>query len=477
VLQGDGLPATGEFNIDQINVGHVYLGDVLNYSVTLRNSGELPFDFSLVPRTLPDLVFRFSPSGGHLSPRESREVVVTFEATRVGQFNETFEYQIEGGEGRGNPTITLYGRVVGSSFRISPDVVDFGTVSVGFLYAREFLLENVTEIPFDFHFALEHSNTFESREFVITPNEGTLGKLGKQKVRIEFIPISLQTYHVNLLLDSPRFGERLAVVPMQALCFCPDVSIVNTLVECGPLFINHEHTEDLLMRNATLFPAKFEFIDVDDESTLDAKVTVGKYRGVVVANRDSPLPIFIRPLQLGELDILRHIRIFGSAAEPLPFRIKGTCVGPNIRFSSQKIDFGAIKVLNEAKSVLDLFNDSLIPAFYHSTIQSDKNIFRIAKTDGEIAPGETDHLEIMAFLDDTIAFSGKLSLFFHYLSPKALDISAKGTGTALVSSIDMNEINFDHMFTCEPATRTFTLENKGRRPQEVKWNRAKAQLE
>jgi hydrocephalus-inducing protein len=104
-------------------------------------------------------------------------------------------------------------------------------------------------------------------------------------------------------------------------------------------------------------------------------------------------------------------------------------------------------------------------------------MFRIAKTDGEIPPGETEHLEIVALLDDTIAFSGKLSLVFRYLSPMALDICAKGTGTALVSSIDMSEIDFDHMFTGESVTRTFTLENKGRRPQEVKWNQTTAQLE
>jgi hypothetical protein len=71
VLEGDGLPATGEFYIEHTNVGHICLGDVQNYGVQLRNSGELPFTFSLMERELPFLMFAFSPAGGRLSPGDS----------------------------------------------------------------------------------------------------------------------------------------------------------------------------------------------------------------------------------------------------------------------------------------------------------------------------------------------------------------------------------------------------------------------
>jgi hypothetical protein len=112
VLEGDGLPATGEFYIEHINVGHNCLGDVQNYGIQLQNSGELSFTFSLMERELPFLKFTFSPAGGRLSPGDSRQVAITFEATRVGQFNETFAYQIEGVTSRANSTVTIYGRVV-----------------------------------------------------------------------------------------------------------------------------------------------------------------------------------------------------------------------------------------------------------------------------------------------------------------------------------------------------------------------------
>jgi hypothetical protein len=41
----------------------------------------------------------------------------------------------------------------------------------------------------------------------------------------------------------------------------------------------------------------------------------------------------------------------------------------------------------------------------------------------------------------------------------------------------MDEINFDNMLTCQEVVRTFTLENQGRRPQEVKWPPVKPKLQ
>jgi hypothetical protein len=177
-------------------------------------------------------------------------------------------------------------------------------------------------------------------------------------VNIEFIAVSLGSYQVNLLLDSTRVEERLAVIPMRVNCFCSDVSIVNTFLDVGSLFMNHEYTEPLLLRNSTSFLAKFEFMDVEDASAFEAKVTVGKYRGDVVAGRDNPLPVFIRPLQLGEFNMVRQIRIFGSSERPLPFPINGIAVGPRIKLSCDTIEFWVIKVLQVTKTVVTVLSDS-----------------------------------------------------------------------------------------------------------------------
>ena len=476
-IRGEGLPATADLSIDQINIGHVYLGKVMHYEIALNNLGQLPFSYSLIERKLPFLVFRFSPDRGHLTVGESKKIIITFEATRVGQFNESFEFQIEGVEGRERPKITLYGRVIGPSLKLSRDLLDFGTVSVGFLYRQEFDLENVTGISCDFSFALEHDSTFEAREFSIIPNEGIIEGDSKKRIVVEFIPINVKDYKVNLILESIRFEERLATIPMISTCICPPVSIVTEEINLGRAFIDHQYTLDLVMRNTTKFPAKFEFIEADDESTLDATVTVGKYRGVVPEDCESHLPVFIKPIQLGHLDMVRYIRIIGSSEPPMAFRIKGLCVGPNVKLSMDEVNFGDIGVLHDVRMTLDILNDSLIPAPYHADMDCETGVFRIEEADGVIEPGETLQLPVIAFLDDTIQFTGKITLTFRYLAPIVVNVSGKGTGTAIVSSIDMRKIDFSYIFTSEPVVKTFVLENKGRRRQELKWTQAKPKVE
>jgi hypothetical protein len=156
VLEGDGLPATGEFNIEQINVGHICLGDVQNYGVQLRNSGELPFTFSLVERELPFLKFVFHRRAAVFLRAILGKLLL--HSRRRALASSTRHLRTKLRVSRAGPTVTIYGRVVGPTFRFSKELVDFKTVSVGFLYSEEMELENVNEIPFEFHFsrALAH---------------------------------------------------------------------------------------------------------------------------------------------------------------------------------------------------------------------------------------------------------------------------------------------------------------------------------
>jgi hypothetical protein len=69
------------------------------------------------------------------------------------------------------------------------------------------------------------------------------------------------------------------------------------------------------------------------------------------------------------------------------------------------------------------------------------------RSDGEIKPGES---EVFALLDNTITFTGKITVFVEYRASISLEITAKGNRTALVSSIKMSAIDFDYVFTGEP---------------------------
>ncbi|OHT07736.1 hypothetical protein TRFO_24015 [Tritrichomonas foetus] len=197
-FQGEGLPATASFSVDQINLGHVSLEKRYEYRVFLKNTGKIPLEYCLVERKLPFLVFDFSPSRGYLNVNDSVAIHILLDANHVGQFNETFEFKIINIEDRPGPKITLFGRVIGPTFKMSDDKINYGTVSYGFLYTNELELHNTSDIPFDFRFSLTHDSSFECREFNVIPDQGTIPSYSSQKVKVDFIPISIKDYSAKL---------------------------------------------------------------------------------------------------------------------------------------------------------------------------------------------------------------------------------------------------------------------------------------
>ena len=547
-----GIPAAAEFNIDQINIGHISLDKRYEYKIFLKNIGNIPLDFMLVEKTIQShLSIELSPERGHLEVDESAPIFIKLDASRVGQFNETFEYKIissiperndeediykqieddyceeedenclifDDAMSRPGPSISIYGRVIGPTFEISKKKIDFGTVSYGFLYTQDFEIQNKSEIPLDYNFNLLPDKSYESREFKIDPNTGTIPKFSTQVFRVNFIPISIQDYNVRLIMESEKFPEKLASLLITATCVCPEITFKEPIIDLGPIFYKHTYTTYITFVNKTNNSSKFEFVDdSDDQSRLEATVSLGKFTGIIQPNGDSEVPVYVTPLQLGYLTISRYVRIFGSDDQPLKFTFKCLCTGPNIKMSipqqeknednlsqttskdntsikdnasisSRKspkkkehkppkegvveiVNFGAIPVLEETETILEVFNDSLISAPFHVDLENSyksPNAFSISITDGEFQPGEVINFPIKAFLNDCLTFNAKLIFQFKLLNPIIVNLRAKGKGSAIVSSIEMKEIDMGFLFTGSPVFKNFELRNYGKRNQEIKW--------
>ena len=475
VLKGVGLPPTVAFDVAEINIGHVLLDSDLEYRVKLMNVGDVEVSFEYVERQVEHLKFDFSPKSGKLAKGESVAVSIRFLANYVGQFSESFSYRVVGVED-GFAKVSLYGRVIGPSFSLNRESVNFGTLSFGFLYSEEIVIENTSDIAFDYALKLEPDPSFDAREFSITPSYGSIPKKGKHVVKVEFIPIFIQQYHVTLNIEGVKFGEILARIPITATCLSPPVSLEQDLLDLGSLFINHEYTFTLGMANDTDFPAKFEFLETDDPSTLDASLHFPKIRGVIGAHSVSRLPIRVKPMQLGHITLHRCVKTFGSDGPPMQYTLKMLCTGPKIEFSTNLVDFGTVNVLDDIVQDLYIKNNSLITTSYTIDIQND-SIFRAEPRQATIGPGETLVMKIVANLNDVITFTGKIIFRFEYLSPIIIDLKARGKGTTIVSTIDMTCLCLGNVFTVEPTVRRFVLHNKGRRSQELKWVQQKAAIE
>ncbi|OHT16514.1 hypothetical protein TRFO_41759 [Tritrichomonas foetus] len=474
-INANGLQPTAEFSVDQIDLAHINLDKPKTFQVNLINTGKVPFDFELEKRTPVHLKFKFSPTSGHLDVGQSIPVTIDFAANYVGQFNETFTYHIVGFS-QGHPSISIYGRVIGASYQISKDLIDFGNVSYGFLYTQEFEITNSSGIPFDFALSLKQDKSFDAREFSINPSIGSIPKFSKQIVKVEFIPIFVQDYSVTLNIEGTKSEEQLGSIKLVARSLCPEISIQDNIIDLGNIFIHHEYTTSVSLVDDTDFPAKFEFIEIDDQSSLDMKVVFLKYRGSIGPHTTAMCPIKVTPKQLGHIELQRSIRIYGSNFPPIPYTIKALCTGPNLLFPSNIIDFGGTPVLQDIVKIFPIKNDSLIPAIFSFEIKGE-SMFRIEPKSGIIEPGKTLDLNVIANLDDSINYSEKLFMSVKYLTTMTFEIKAKGTGTAIVSSIDMKLIDLGYVFTSQPAIINFTLTNNGRRNQELKWGQQKAKIE
>ena len=476
-MTGNGLPPDVAFDFSQINVGHVCLRKHYEYRLNITNQGQVPARFSFVRRESPYGI-DFSPADGVLEVGETKQMRVLFGALKVGMFRENFDFETEyNGIKGGVVTLTICGRILGPSFQLSRHALDFGVVGYGFLYSQEFEITNVSEIPFDFHFRFVASQKFETRELAVVPDEGVLEANSTMTIKVDFIPITVQDYNVQMLMESTSIDGPLATINIRAVCICPVISAVTREIDLGRIYIGHEYATTVELLDETMHPAKFEFVEATDQSILQAKVTCAKVQGVLNANQVSRLPISFTALQLGHMIITRYFKILGSNMPPISVDFKALSVGPDLDMSVSEVNFGPVGVLYDVTRIVKITNNSLIEAPFTATMESASLVFRIPEDRGVIIPGETLDFVVLAHLDDTLTFNGQLTFFFKNLLPIKMNVRAKGTGTAIVPSIDMSGFDLGYLFTKQPITTTFVLENCGRRNQTIKWTQQKPKLE
>lgn len=475
-LHGCGLQPDAKFNVDSINIGHVALESILEYQVKMTNVGLVEIDFTIEKKKDNEMTFEFNPDHGIIPIGQSIAINIKFIANAVGSFSEVFTFLIKGAT-KFLPTLTLYGRVIGPSFLIGTKSINFGTISFGFLYSQTFDIENKSQIPFDYTLRLLQDGSFSRREFTITPACGTIEAYTKQPIKLEFIPTLIKNYNVEIHFDISKFGKSLAIIPITASCICPVVRIENPEVDLGNLFINHPYTSSIQITDESQYPAKYEFIPSNDTSQLQAKTEVRKPNGSIEPLQTSDFRFTITPTQLGPIYITQYIKIYGSDDPPLPFVIKAVCTGPNIVLSTPLINFGSVQLLKDSTYILKVQNKSLIQANFTANITGPNGGFSVSPDNGQIPPNATLELNVTTNMDDNIQFAGKLNLIFEHLNPIVVELKANGIGSPVVPSIDMSEIKMGCIFTERPVIKRIIFDNRGRKPQEIRWVQQKPKVE
>lgn len=466
-LQGSGIPPHAELNLELINTGHICFDRSYQYQALLRNSGQIPYEFEIEDYSNRQIGFEFKPDRGTVNVGATVPININVLANRIGLFNEQFTVRIIGAE-YVSPKLWVRGRVIGPTFDIVPKSVNFGTVSFGFLYTQTLEITNDSDIPFDFQLVIHQDPTFRLSEVSVLPDHGIVQKFSKTKVKLEFLPVDLKEYSINLDVMSPEYEKPLMTIPVKAHCICPEVTVEKTEIDVGQVFIGKKTPVDVRICNRTGFPAKYEYIEPTDPTILEASFEIEKRTGDIPAFKTTEVKFYITPKIIGSIQLIRYLKILGSKLNPLSFLVHADSVGPIINYAEKEIDFGVMTVLNENIYDLVFENRSTINADYKVCVRG--KCFSIDENTGTIEPNSTHVFKIKSRLTDALTFTGEFFIIIEHLTPITIPLKAKGRGSPIVSSINMSKIDFGYSFVDDVITKQFTLSNHGTRPLEVKWD-------
>ncbi len=107
-----------QLSLEELDIDQIFINSEHSYELVLANKGDIDAMFTIVPAsstdasvsTLPPPIgahagslsgafsgfFRFTPGDGIVTPGNYQAISVTFRSTLLGNFRETFYFQIDG---------------------------------------------------------------------------------------------------------------------------------------------------------------------------------------------------------------------------------------------------------------------------------------------------------------------------------------------------------------------------------------------
>ncbi|CAH3179307.1 unnamed protein product, partial [Porites evermanni] len=129
-IRGDGVGPRVHFSLDTLDIGNVFINSQHSYEVILCNKGDIDAVFRLVlPNTQFGPQFSFYPSQGIVIPGGYQAIQVCFCSPILGDFNEVFQFEVEGSPEQ--LELKILGSVIGPTFHFNIPKLKFGVVSYG----------------------------------------------------------------------------------------------------------------------------------------------------------------------------------------------------------------------------------------------------------------------------------------------------------------------------------------------------------
>ena len=468
-MAGQGIGPHAMLSFDVLDVGDVFINDEQHYKVSIINKGDIHarwhFESSL---TKFGNKFSFSPTEGHLAPGDSQVLDITFESDILGEFSENFRFALQGNEDM--LVCQIKGHVVGPTFHFDCSNIDFGIVSYDYLHESKMRLVNSSKIAMVFNLHVPQDGTYLKKEFNVEPCEGTLQPGQHMDILLEFIPASVKVYDYSLVVDVLGVGDVLLSIPISAECVVAPVVLEEREVDFGQCFIRYPYEKEITLRNSSsIVHTKFEVLPQQNYTKSTATFEAEPAIAVIEPNDSMKVTIRLVCEKLGSYKIPILLQTAGSQEPPQQAVLIFDVVGPKVIVDQPEVRWGNVECLKDSVRSLRITNDSLITANMKLFLKNARSKFELGTRELSLEPYEYYDLQITANLDDSVICKEEVHLIVEESDNVMVPLSAKGVGTTMHCGTDLKRLDMGVQLTNTHFEKRIVLENKGRRPQYLKW--------
>uniref|UniRef100_A0A2K6GI07 HYDIN axonemal central pair apparatus protein n=1 Tax=Propithecus coquereli TaxID=379532 RepID=A0A2K6GI07_PROCO len=458
-IKGEGMGPKIHFNFELLDIGKVFIGSVHCYEAILYNKGSIDALFCVIPPTSPlGACFVFSPKEGIIEPSGVQAVQISFSSAILGHFEEEFLVNVNGAP---EPVkLTIRGCVIGPTFHFNVPALHFGDVSFGFPHTLICSLNNTSLVPMTFKLRVpgdglgrksisscEHYSgdkrlswtkeeilAIKPKEFTITPDCGTIRSQGFAAIRVTLCSNTVQKYELALVVDVEGVGEEvLALLITASRCVVPTLRLVNTEVDFGHCFLKYPYEKTVQLVNEDNLPGCFEVLLQVSEDAPAVLFSSPVSFGVIPPKGTVHIPLALETQVTGEHRSTMLISTFGSWDPPLVCHLKSFGQGPVIHVHPPQVDFGTIYVLKDSSRILNLSNQSFIPAVFRARMAHKKSLWTIEPNEGMVPPETEVQLSLTANLNDILTFKDTVILDIENSNTYQIPVQASGIGSTIVS--------------------------------------------
>jgi hydrocephalus-inducing protein len=468
LLNGQGIGPKAAFSYDELDAGDVFVESQHQYHVDLINQGDIAVNFQLAPNMSPfGSKFKFTPSSSRLEVGGSVTITVEFCPDLLGEFNETFYWDLVGSAS--SIPLTFKGHSVSPTFHFDVDRISFGVVSYGFLNSKTLTLTNDSEVTMRFALRIPGDGRFLQKEFDVIPPRGTLLPNCSQKIQIDFISVNVKTYDLCLVVDLDGVGQELSSIPIQGRCAVPSVTFEpQEVLEYNDIFIRYPAHRTLVLHNTSALPAQFQILPQDEPTRMLAEFEPDQAYGSVPPASSHVITLTLTSQKIGPLQIPLSCRILGHTL-PQQVMLTANSIGPIVNVDPAVLDWGNVNCLEPVTRYVKVTNDSVIDASVRAFMKTKNSLWTIEPKSLQLKPHETVSVAMTLTIDETV----KTNDLMHLVVPEGKDITvttkAKGIDTPVTCKESLSVIDFGTQYTTQRIEREFLIENRGRQPRKLVW--------